>query len=184
MNALMLAQETIQGLPKVEHDFYGMGTVVLLAISALILLGVAQAILLLVQVVAPGLSQRCAGAVKGRSFVSFLAGIPVMGIFLVLGAIGKKVEPVGLVTVLFFGFSSLLALAVTAEDIGRRLYWANGKEGSRIRHLMVGWPIFCLSSAVPVLGWWVILPYGMISGLGSIVLAIFGKGRQAAPTRS
>ena len=54
MNALMLAQETIQGLPKVEHDFYGMGTVVLLAISAVMLIGVAQAILLLVQAVAPG----------------------------------------------------------------------------------------------------------------------------------
>ncbi len=178
MNALMLAQETVHGLPKIQHDFYGMATLLLLAVSGLLMAGVAQGVLLLIQVMAPGLSQKCTTAVKGRSFLAFLAGLPLIGLLFVLGAIGKHFPPAAIVAGLFLGFFTLLAVSVTAEDIGRRLYWASGKEGSRMRYLMAGWPVFFLSSAVPVIGWWVILPYGVISGFGSIVLALFGKGKE------
>jgi hypothetical protein len=67
-----------------------------------------------------------------------------------------------------------------AEDIGRRLFWACGKEGSRASHLASGWLVFAFGACFPVLGWFVILPYVSLSGLGSVVMGMLPSRKPAS----
>jgi hypothetical protein len=84
---------------------------------------------------------------------------------------------------LVFGVLLILALAAAAEDIGRRLYWACGKEGSRASHLASGWLVFAFGACFPVLGWFVILPYVSLSGLGSVLVGMLPPRRAASEAK-
>src|SRR6516162_9627537 len=91
-------------------------------------------ILYMTMVVAPNATQRFSGALREHNLKSFLAGIGVTGGFLLL-----------------LGAALIPAFAATSEDIGRRLFWACGKEGSRASHLAAGWLVFAFGSLFPVL---------------------------------
>src|SRR6185295_12451355 len=108
-------------------------------------------------------TQRLSGALRDRNFVSFFAGIPVVGVFGLLTAILHRSQFLVATNFLIFGVVLILAYASAAEDIGRRLYWACGKEGSRAAHLASGWLVFAFGACFPVLGWFVILPYVSLS---------------------
>ena len=66
---------------------------------------------------------------------------------------------------------------------GRRLFWACGKEGSRASHLASGWLVFSFGDLFPVLGWFVILPYVSLSGLGSVVVGAFPSRKSGAEVK-
>ena len=136
-------------------------------------------ILYMTMVVAPNATQRISGALRERNIASFFAGIPVLGLFGLTTAIVHKSQALVAVNGLVFGVVLILALAAAAEDIGRRLYWACGKEGSRASHLASGWLVFAFGASFPVLGWFLILPYVSLSGLGSVVMGML-PGRKPA----
>src|SRR6516162_9929065 len=92
-------------------------------------------ILYMTMVVAPNATQRISGALRERNIASFLTGIPVLGLFGLTTAIVHKSQALVAINGLVFGVVLVLAFAAAAEDIGRRLYWACGKEGSRASHL-------------------------------------------------
>lgn len=130
-------------------------------------------ILYMTMVVAPNATQRLSGALRDRNFVSFAAGIPVVGVFGLVTAVVHKSQLLVATNFLVFGVVLILAFAAAAEDIGRRLFWACGKEGSRAAHLASGWLVFAFGACFPVLGWFVILPYVTLSGIGSVVVGAF-----------
>ena len=136
-------------------------------------------ILFMTMVVAPNATQRISGALRERNIASFFAGIPVLGLFGLTTAIVHKSQLLVAVNGLVFGVVLILAFAAAAEDIGRRLFWACGKEGSRASHLASGWLVFAFGACFPVLGWFVILPYVSLSGLGSVVVGNL-PGRKSA----
>lgn len=136
-------------------------------------------ILYMTMVVAPNATQRISGALRERNIASLFAGIPVLGLFGLTTAIVHKSAALVAVNGLIFGVVLILAFAAAAEDIGRRLYWACGKEGSRASHLAAGWLVFAFGASFPVLGWFVILPYVSLSGLGSVVVGML-PGRKSA----
>ena len=136
-------------------------------------------ILYMTMVVAPNATQRLSGALRDRNVVSFFAGIPVLGFFGLTTVIVHKVQVLVAVNLLVFSVILILAFAAAAEDIGRRLYWACGKEGSRASHLAAGWLVFAFGALFPVLGWFVILPYVSLSGLGSVVVGSLPARRAA-----
>jgi hypothetical protein len=138
-------------------------------------------ILYMTMVVAPNATQRLSGALRDRNILSFFVGIPVVGFFAATGAITRHAGPLFVVNGLAFSVVLILAFAAAAEDIGRRLYWACGKEGSRAAHLASGWLVFAFGACFPVLGWFVILPYVSLSGLGSVVVGALPARRAAAP---
>jgi len=137
-------------------------------------------ILYMTMVVAPNATQRISGALRERNIASFFAGIPVLGLFGLTTVIVHKSQALVAVNGLVFGVVLILAFAAAAEDIGRRLYWACGKEGSRASHLASGWLVFAFGASFPVLGWFLILPYVSLSGLGSVVMGML-PGRKPAP---
>lgn len=167
--------------PDPQQAFYG---VIFLAFAGAV--GVALivsllGILYMTLVVAPNATQRFAGALRERNLRSFLAGVPVAGVYGVAAAVVHKSPALFSIVGLAFGVSLVLAYAAAAEDIGRRLYWACGKEGSRASHLGAGWLVFAFGSLFPVIGWFVIFPYVSLSGLGSIPLGALARRGAASP---
>ena len=139
-------------------------------------------ILYMTMVVAPNATTRFSGALRDRNVLSFFAGIPVLGFFGLTTAIVQKVHHLLVAAnLLVFSVVLILAFAAAAEDIGRRLFWACGKEGSRAAHLASGWLVFAFGACFPVLGWFVILPYVSLSGLGSVVVGALPARRTASP---
>jgi len=137
-------------------------------------------ILYMTLVVAPNATQRFTGALRERNLRSFLVGLPVAGAYGVAGAVVHNHPALLSIVGLALGVSLVLSYAAAAEDIGRRLYWSCGKEGSRASHLASGWLIFAFGSLFPVLGWFVIFPYVSLSGLGSLALGAFARRAPAA----
>ncbi len=140
-------------------------------------------ILYMTMVVAPNATARLSGALRERNILSFFAGFPVVGVFAVFAGVFHRSGPLTVVNLVAFSVVLLVGFASAAEDIGRRLYWACGKEGSRAGHLATGWIVFSLGSLFPIIGWFVILPYVTLSGLGSIVVGILPSRRAAAETK-
>jgi hypothetical protein len=136
-------------------------------------------ILYMTMVIAPNATTRLSGALRERNILSFFAGIPVVGLFGATTAIFHRSQVLEAVNFLVFGVILILAFAAAAEDIGRRLYWACGKEGSRASHLASGWLVFAFGACFPVLGWFVILPYVSLSGLGSVLVGMLPARRAA-----
>jgi hypothetical protein len=165
--------------PDPQQAFYGVIFLVFAGVLGVALIGSLLGILYMTLVVAPNATQRFAGSLRERNLRSFFAGLPVAGGFGLAGAAVQNVPALAALVALGFGVALVLAYAAAAEDIGRRLFWACGKDGSRASHLGVGWLVFAFGSLFPVLGWFLIFPYVSVSGLGSLLLGAFN--RSAAP---
>ena len=182
MEALM-AQAAVDGSnpDQAQMFFHSMG-----GLAAAFIVGTAGivsllGILFMTMVVAPNATQRISGALRERNVASFFAGVPIMAFFGLTTAIVHKSQVLVAANFLVFGVILILAYAAAAEDIGRRLFWACGKEGSRASHLASGWMVFAFAACFPVLGWFVILPYVSLSGLGSVVVGSLPARRTAGP---
>lgn len=146
--------------------FFSLGVAVLLTFS---LLG----ILFLALAIAPGATQRFSSALRDRNLLSFFAGIPVIAVFGLSAAALRNHPAPAFVLLILFGIALVLAFAAAAEDLGRRIFWACGKEGSRASHLAVGWIVFAFGALFPIVGWFLVLPYVSLSGLGSLVVSLW-----------
>ena len=178
MDALMLLDGVILDGPSLEESqraFYGVGFVLFavgVGVAGIVsLLG----ILYMTMVVSPNVTQRFSTALREHNIRSFFVGLPVGAGFTLLLGLFHNAAPLFAVTALVYGVMTVLGLAAAAEDIGRRLSWACGKEGSRASHLASGWLVFAFGSLFPVIGWFLILPYVSLSGLGSVVVGTFSR---------
>lgn len=178
MVALMAA--AVPDVQEVQHAFYGVGALALAFAAASALIVSLLGILFMAVVVAPNATQRYSGALRERNLASLLTGLPVAGAFAVAGAVVHPSRELGAMLVLAFAMSLILAFAAAAEDVGRRLFWACGREGSRATHLASGWLVLAFGSLFPVIGWFLILPYAVLSGLGSLVIGSFPRRAEPA----
>jgi hypothetical protein len=167
--------------PDPQQAFYGVIFLVFAAVLGVALIVSLLGILSMTLVVAPNATQRFAGALRERNVRSFFAGLPVLLLFGGAGAVTHRAPALFAVVSVAFGVALVLGFAAAAEDIGRRLFWSCGKEGSRASHLAVGWLVFAFGSLFPVLGWFLILPWVSLSGLGSIVVGALSAPPAAAP---
>ncbi len=180
METLMLSLQEGHELRNVQHAFFAAGSGVFAFGFGAALIVSLLGILYMTIVVAPNLTQRCSTALRERNFLSFVAGVPVTGVFLLAGAVFHKVRVLAALARAVPVVPLFVRLAAAAEDIGRRLYWAGGKEGSRAAHLASGWLIFAFGALFPVIGWFVILPYVSLSGLGSLAVGAFSSRKPEA----
>jgi hypothetical protein len=178
MEALM--QEAAGTPEEAQHLFYSVGAGFFLfaywTASIASLLG----ILSMTLVVAPNLTQRCSTALRERNIRSFFLGIPTLLVMGGVTAVSLQVPLLGAVAAVLSGVTLVMAFAAASEDIGRRLFWACGKEGSRATHLAVGWLVFAFGALFPVIGWFLILPYVTISGVGSLVVGALSSHARPA----
>jgi hypothetical protein len=169
---------------QLEHGFFFFGMIAWGLMGTVALIASLLGILFMTMVVAPNATQRSTAALRERNILSFAAGVPVFAGFGLLGAATHGAPVVFSVVAVLFGIGLVLAFASASEDIGRRLFWAIGKDGSRASHLASGWLVFALGSLFPVIGWFLIFPYVSISGLGSLVTGFLRpKVAPAGPPR-
>lgn len=178
--APQLVEEAAKAAPDQSHahmqdQFYSVGAGLFILGAVAILQVATLGILFLTMAVAPNLSSRVSGALRERNIRSFFVGAPIGGILFILLLIGLQAPLLFAITAVIGGVGLLLGLSAASEDIGRRVYWACGKEGSRAAHLASGWLVFSFSCWIPILGWIVIPAYVVLSGLGSIVVSAFRK---------
>lgn len=164
-----------------QQAFYGVIFLTFAGALGMALIVSLLGILYMTMVVAPNATQRFTGALRERNIRSFLFGIPVAGGYTLAAAAVHKVPALFTLVGLAFGVSLVLAYAATAEDIGRRLFWACGKEGTRASHLAAGWLVFAFGSLFPVIGWFVIFPYVSLSGLGALLVGAFSRPAASSP---
>lgn len=162
-------------LEQSQQGFYDLGRLLFAFGAGTALIVSLLGILFMTLVVAPNATQRLTTALRERNVLSFFLGFPVLGAFGIVGAIGTQVHILGAANLVAFGVTLILAYAAAAEDIGRRLYWSCGKEGTRAAHLATGWLVFAFGCLFPVIGQIVILPYVSLSALGSLVVGVISR---------
>ncbi len=180
MNTMLLA--AMDG-HKYQEAFFAMGALAsTFAVGAALIVSL-LGIFYMTIVIAPNATQKCSTALREHNLKSFFAGLGITVGALALLALTHSAPPVSVLLITLFSTMLIPALAATSEDIGRRLYWACGKEGSRAAHLAGGWLVFAFASLFPVIGWFVIFPYVAISGVGSLAVGAFSSRKgPAAPS--
>jgi hypothetical protein len=160
-----------------QEAFFSMGFVAAAFAAGTALIVSMLGILYMTLAIAPNATLRFSSALRERNILSFFAGLGVtLGTVLLL-ALTHKVHALAATIFAGFGVALIPAFAAGAEDVGRRLFWACGKEGSRASHLASGWLVFAFGSLVPWVGWCLIFPYVTLSGLGSLVVGLFTAPR-------
>jgi len=118
---------------------------------------------------------------RTRPFVTFFTGVGVaLGLVFVTAMLGAvPAQPIKVIALLFgfgsLGFSLAGAGGLVAH-IGGRLRGARD-EAEPWRATVRGGLAAMLSCMIPVLGWFILLPILLVSGVGASVLAIFGTSR-------
>ena len=134
---------------------------------------------------APRLVERCAARYGGHPVRDTLVGLVIALPLAVLGLVaakqlGKVAVPVVLGCWLLAGLLALVGAAGLAQRIGAGLTspldavqpWRRVLRGGMVLGL-----VFCL----PVLGWYVLLPWTLVSGLGAVVGNLGAQPRPPAP---
>jgi hypothetical protein len=132
-------------------------------------------LLVLLQTSAPALLGRATGSLRERPLVSLGLGAAATVGLLGLASLGRSVPAAGAFAVSVFATLGLFGLATTAENLGRRVAWISGREGSRVSNLTVGWMVFFAAACVPYVGWFLVLPWGVTSGIGGLVQGAFTR---------
>lgn len=169
-----MATLSLYAIHDIERAYFQSGSIFFAVALGVVSIGSLLGILFMTLAIAPNVTQRLTTALRERNVLSFFAGIPVLAGFGGVAAIGNG-HGLTKLTAVVFGVVLLLGFAAAAEDIGRRIYWACGKEGSRAAHLSSGWLVFAFGALFPVIGWFIILPWVSLSGLGAIVVGMFSR---------
>jgi hypothetical protein len=158
--------------------FFWMGFLLVTAAgSGALLLG----LLVLLQSSAPDLLGRAAAAVRERPIVSLGLGVGMTAGLVALAILGRGVPPAGAFAAAAFATLALFGLVATAENLGRRIAWISGREGSRGSNLVIGWLVLFSASCVPYIGWFLILPWSVTSGIGALAQAVFKRNSPPPP---
>ncbi|MBI5367298.1 MAG: hypothetical protein HZA54_09690 [Planctomycetes bacterium] len=136
------------------------------------------ALILLIAAVAPAASGRIAEEFRAGQTRCFLLGL-VNAVFLTL----LMVVTHGKLAVLVFpalGFLLVLGLTGACDDLGRRVLALTRRDTDRLGRLAAGALVAFFASLVPVIGWFLILPYLALAGCGACVSWLVAL-RKSAP---
>jgi hypothetical protein len=100
--------------------------------------------------------------------ISVVVGVPA-AILLSIGSVPQAIGAILSLLLLFFGF---VGLAVVARLVGQRLVSMDERDESPLVQTVTGSLILSFSIAFPLLGWFIILPFSLLTGLGAVVIAM------------
>src|SRR5689334_5261782 len=157
--------------------FFWMGFLLITAVgSGALLLG----LLVFLQSSAPGLIGRASGALRHRPLISAGLGTGLTVGLVGLASVGRSHPPAAAFSVSVFAALGLFGLAAASENLGRRIAWISGREGSRVSNLTFGWLVLFAASCVPYVGWFLVAPWAIASGIGSLILGATTLKSQSA----
>jgi hypothetical protein len=126
----------------------------------------------------PRAVEKLADTYERRAIRATLIGIFTYGPlqFLFLNA-GNIKSGVGKFVALFLGFGSLLVALIGTAGLAMRIGRNLSPNGDRWQQALRGGVMLALVFITPILGWFFMLPIGLASGFGAIVLARPWKAR-------
>jgi hypothetical protein len=139
------------------------------------------ALLLLCDAMLPGLLARTRQTLVAMPWRSFLVGLVNGAFFGLLSA--ALLAPGGGIALIGGTFATILlalvavGLAAAARIVGERLRPA---AADPVRQFVLGAGVLTLASAVPLVGWFVVLPFAGLAGLGALLIAIVQRRPAAA----
>lgn len=154
------------------------GALILAILSTISLLGLFTAL----RAMFPGTlrkSMETASLMPGRSLlVGFVNVLFLTALTIGLFALGEGLGGGALMlpALLLTAFDAILlsfGLATMAQIMGERLFPGRSVAGRS----MYGGLILILASAAPFVGWFVFLPYALLSGMGAFILGMLGSKR-------
>jgi hypothetical protein len=119
-----------------------------------------------------------AGLVNGGFFGVVILGLAVLGSSVLSPLGGAAQLPALTVLTALLGVSGL-GLAAVAQLIGERLR----PQDSSLRQNVWGVVALSLGSTLPLVGWFVLLPYAGLLGLGAFILSFFVREQQPTADR-
>jgi hypothetical protein len=151
-----------------------------------VMIGVALMGLALVLVVSswwPNALKKISAQLDGKKPLCFLVGLLNVLFLIALTAVLAKPTKgrIVIVTLPMFTILFVLGIAAVSQDLGRKFHRMAGVEGSRFGWLLSGWLLTFFTSVIPFLGWFVIAPYFVSIGCGSVIVALFTKSPVVRP---
>ncbi len=125
-----------------------------------------------------GTSDRATARLNRGGCIPFFAGLAAIlacgipaAVLVSIGSFAQAIGSIVFLTLLFFGF---MGLAVVARLVGQRLVAMYEAEGSPLVQTIAGSIILSFSIAFPLLGWFIILPFSLVTGFGAVLLVFVG----------
>lgn len=138
------------------------------------------ALLVLCDAMLPGTlarTRQTLGAMPGRSF---LVGLVNAAFFGVLGAAllapGGGIALIGIAIITLLIACIAVGLAAAARIVGVRLRPA---ASDPLRQLLVGATVLVLAASVPLVGWFVVLPFAGFSSFGALLITLVQRRTSA-----
>jgi hypothetical protein len=133
----------------------------------------------------PALVERSRDRYGRRPVAATMLGLAILLPLLVVGAVVVHVAGHPVVGMLVIGLWMIPALLALLGSAGLALRIGSGLGTSRDpdqpwRVVLRGGVVLSLTFLTPILGWFVLLPWTLVSGLGAAVMALSG-GTPAAP---
>lgn len=151
-------------------------TGLLIIVGSVLSVAALGGLLVVVMAAAPSITHRACQTLRARAIGSFAVGAISTGALIVLVEMMRNAGPGPHAVMLgVSALAALLGLCASSEGLGRRLSMLSGRDGGRVTQLVGGWAALGLASLVPIVGWFVVLPYAVISGLGATVLGFFHR---------
>jgi hypothetical protein len=153
-------------------------------VLALVLVAIGVCVLIVVQLVFPGLTSCGVQALERGVFRSFLLGLATLVAIVLLALLVSLLsKPLGgLLLVVLCVVLGLIAFAMVSEVLGRRISARSGADRGPAGQLAVGWLVFVGASFAPILGWFVIFPFLTLAGIGAIVQTLWSRKTQTPQT--
>lgn len=121
-----------------------------------------------------GTSDKATARLNRGGCIPFFAGLAAIvacgapaAILISFGSIFQAVGSIIILALLFFGF---MGLSVVSRLVGQRLVAMYDTDGSPLVQTISGAIILSFSIAFPLLGWFIILPFSLITGFGAVLL--------------
>ena len=139
-------------------------------------------LLIVVQLLFPGLTTCGAEALGKGLFRSFLLGLAVLvvlvGVVFVASLAAKPLG--GVIAVVLMTLLALITFPMISQDMGRRIFARSGANRGPVAQLAVGWLVFAGAGITPILGWFIIFPFLTLAGIGALVQT-FWTGKPQTP---
>lgn len=123
-----------------------------------------------------GLSDRATARLSQGGISAFFMGlVPIIFVGIPAGllvALGSIFQLIGSLTLLFILFLAFMGLSIVARLVGQRLTAMYERQESPLIQTVAGALVLSFSIAFPLIGWFIILPFSLIIGMGVITMVM------------
>jgi len=164
------------------HSMRGAVVAISKIMCTLLAVAVWLSLMIIVQLLFPGLTTCGAETLGNGLFRSFLLGLAavvvLVGVVFVASLVAKPLG--GVLAVVLMALIALITFPMVSQDMGRRIFARSGANRGPVAQLSVGWLVFAGAGMTPILGWFIIFPFLTLAGIGALVQT-FRTGKTETP---